>query len=157
MPCAWMLTGNSPAAGGMLTGKVTRETTNESGSRWSSEHVAGQMYSASELVLYFTCTGLSDLFLQGRDIDQRVRIMKNFIAHLLINGLVLTFHNRLPPRPNHGGLTKDPRCGEETWHDRARSQFEMGCVPFGSVTRARRCCYHRRQQGQPAEREFGDL
>ena len=48
---AVMLMCNSPAAGGMMTGKVTRETTNESGSRWSSEHMAGQMYSASHLIL----------------------------------------------------------------------------------------------------------
>jgi hypothetical protein len=43
-----LLTRDSPAAAGLLTGKVSRENTNTSGSRWSSEHVAGQMYSASK-------------------------------------------------------------------------------------------------------------
>jgi aflatoxin B1 aldehyde reductase len=43
-----MLTsGNSPAAAGMLTGKVSRENSKEAGSRWSNENMGGQIYSAS--------------------------------------------------------------------------------------------------------------
>ncbi|KAM0723890.1 hypothetical protein Q7P37_000880 [Cladosporium fusiforme] len=39
----------SPAAAGVLTGKVNRETPNGSDSRWSKDHIAGQIYSASYL------------------------------------------------------------------------------------------------------------
>jgi len=37
----------SPAAAGMLTGKVSRENSKEAGSRWSNENMGGQIYSAS--------------------------------------------------------------------------------------------------------------
>jgi len=37
----------SPAAAGMLTGKVSRENAKDSSSRWSTESMGGQIYSAS--------------------------------------------------------------------------------------------------------------
>jgi aflatoxin B1 aldehyde reductase len=38
----------SPAAAGMLTGKVSRENSKDSSSRWYTEHMGGQIYSASK-------------------------------------------------------------------------------------------------------------
>jgi hypothetical protein len=32
----------------MLTGKVSRESSKEAGSRWSNENMGGQIYSASK-------------------------------------------------------------------------------------------------------------
>lgn len=52
----------SPAAAGFLTGKVSRDTAklkaNES--RWSSEHMAGQMYAASKCFIHKKSCQLED-------------------------------------------------------------------------------------------------